>query len=375
MKILVISNNYPSNYAPNQGVFVYNLIQQFAKQGNEVTIISPQGFSSKKRARQKQHYGTELGKMYRPKFISASAKKIFNFNTYCIGEKGQINAIRKVVKTNNIEFDVVYAHFIINAFVAVGALSSYKKPIFAAIGESDIDASRAFFNSGYFNKNISAIDGFVAVSTKLKDKLLSFGVAKDKIVVKPNAVDFKKFYNKDKVEMRKKHNLPLDKKLIVFTGRFMHHKGPLRILEATRNMKGIGFIFIGSGNQNLEDDRIVFKGKVPSEIVPELLSCADLFVLPTLKEGSCNAIVEAMACGLPIVSSDIPEVQDQCDSSFSILVDPLDIKALETAIDSILCNEQRSTKMSKNALKYSKNFEIGERAFSILNFIKGMMDE
>lgn len=369
MKILVISNNYPSNYAPNHGVFVYNLIQQFAKQGNEVTVISPQGISLKKKVQQNTNYGDELCKVYRPEFISTSAKKLFNFNTYRIGEKGQINAIRKVVKDNNIEFDVVYAHFITNAIIAVNALSSYKKPIYAAIGESNIDKSKSLFNSGYFNKSISRIDGFIAVSSKLKDKLLSFGVIEENIVVRPNSVDFNRFYLRGKVEMRKKHNLPLDKKLIIFTGRFIHHKGPLRILEATRNMKDVGLIFVGNGNQNLEDNKILFKGKVPSEIVPELLSCADLFVLPTLQEGSSNATVEAMACGLPIVSSDIPEVQDQCDSSFSILVDPLNVSAIERAIKDILFNKEKLESMSNNAITYSKRFDIQERAKSILEFI------
>ena len=46
-------------------------------------------------------------------------KKLFNFNTYQITEKGQINAVKKVVKENNVEFDVVYAHFITNAIIAV----------------------------------------------------------------------------------------------------------------------------------------------------------------------------------------------------------------------------------------------------------------
>ena len=46
MKILVISNNYPSNSSPNSGVFVYNLIQQFVKQGNEVTVIATHSITS-----------------------------------------------------------------------------------------------------------------------------------------------------------------------------------------------------------------------------------------------------------------------------------------------------------------------------------------
>ena len=53
---------------------------------------------------------------------------------------------------------------------------------------------------------------------------------------------------------------------------------------------------------------------------------------------------------------------------------PLDVNALEKAIDSILSDENMAKEMSNNALKSSKNFEIDERAFSILNFIKGLMN-
>ena len=369
MKILVISGNYPSNNTPNSGVFVYNLIQQFVKLGNEVTVISVQNILSKSKNTGQIEYGEELATVYRPRFISTSAKKIFSFNSYRIGEFGQIKAIEKVVKENNLEFDVVYAHFITNAFVAVNALAKYNKPIFSAIGESNLDDRKALFKERYFNKKLSLISGFISVSLKLQQKLISYGVEGNKIVFRPNAVDLNKFRKKDKIFMRNRYNLPQNKKLIMFTGRFIHHKGPLRILEATKDIDNLGFIFVGSGEQELLDDRIVFKGKLPSEEVPNLLSCADLFVLPTLKEGSSNAIVEAMACGLPIISSDIPEVQDQCSPKFSILVNPLNLKALNLAIKTIIFNDEKLKEMSNSAVEYSRRFDIKERAKSILEFI------
>ena len=219
------------------------------------------------------------------------------------------------------------------------------------------------------------ISGFVAVSNKLKNELIGYGISKNRIFVKPNAVDLTKFYKRNKAEMRKKYKLPMDLKLVAFVGRFEPVKGPLRVLEAVQKLDNVGVLFIGRGPQEPIGSSVVFKESVPSYKIPELLSAADIFVLPTQKEGSCNAIAEAIACGLPVVSSNIPEVIVQCDPSFSILVDPLDVKALETAIDSILSNKKRGVEMSENALKFSKNFEIGERASSILNFVEGMMEE
>ncbi|PIB23024.1 hypothetical protein BFP75_11010 [Maribacter sp. 4G9] len=353
-------------------MFVYNLIQQFCKLGHKVTVISPDNIMSVK-VKKVKSYGEELCTVYRPKVFSLSSIQLGSFNTYRIAELAQIRAIQKTVKNNNIEFDFVYAHFLMNGIVAVNALNNYAKPVFTAIGESDLTSFTKRYPKSYFNRSVKRINGFVAVSNKLKDQLIGYGVTPERILMKPNAVDLNKFYSRDKKEMRVKYELPMDVKLIAFVGRFMHHKGPLRVLDAVNELDNVGILFIGSGPQNPEGKSVVFKGSLPSYKIPEILSAADLFVLPTQKEGSCNAIAEAVACGLPVVSSDIPEVRDQCDSSYSILVDPLDVDAIRIAIDSIVNNQKVAKEMSDNALRASKNFEIGERAAAILSFIKGMM--
>lgn len=373
MKILVVSGNYPYPKNPSYGVFVYNLIQQFAQLGHTVDIISPRGIIHKNyfKNQKGKDYGKERGTVYRPKFLSASQKFIFGFNTFRIGEWGQIKAVRRIVKKHKIEFDVVYAHFLSNAFVAVKALAEYNKPIYAAIGEYDnLNVRRNFYSSYEYKKYLDAISGFIAVSPQVQERLIEHGADKRKIIVEPNAVDLELFYPRKKEEMRIKYNLPLDKKLVIFVGRFLENKGPLRVLKAVEGNQELGAIFIGGGSQKIEGEVVVFNKKVTRDLVPELLSAADLFVLPTLHEGSCNAIVEAMACGLPIVSSDIPEIRFQCDPGFSILVDPLDVNQIRSAINDVTNDEIKISNMSKNALGYSKKFDIKERANRILDFIQ-----
>ena len=375
MKILVISNNYPSPRFPTRGVFVYNLIQQFCKQGHDVSVISPEVFNPTTIFVKKKSYGNELSTVYRPKFITASSKKIGSFNTFRITELGQIYAIRRIVKKYKLQFDFVYCHFMMNGIIAVNSLTRHNNPIYCAVGESDLLSFTKKYPDNYLNTSIKGLSGFIAVSNKLKSQLLSFGVSEDKIFMKHNAVDLTRFYKRNRKQMRLKYQLPPNLRLVAFVGRFLPHKGPLRVLDAIKDMKDVGALFIGSGPDEPEHPSVVFKGSVPSFKIPELLSAADIFVLPTQKEGSCNAIAEAIACGLPIVSSDIPEVKDQCDPSFSILVNPMDVGAIRNAIGTVLNDSHRMEQMSKNALETSKKFEIGERASSILNFIKGMIEK
>src|SRR5690606_40325536 len=77
------------------------------------------------------------------------------------------------------------------------------------------------------------------------------------------------------------------------------------------------------------------------------MALADVFVLPTLHEGSSNVIIEAMASGLPIVSSDIPEIRVQCNDNYSILVNPNSVDEIAEALNKVLRNDDLRMRMSK----------------------------
>lgn len=372
MKILVISDNYPAPNHPTNGVFVYNLVQQFAKLGHQVTVIAPVQVVPGKAKKGNVDYGQELAKVYRPKYTSISTKQIWKYNTYLLARKIQVRAIKRIVKKEKIEFDMVYCHFIKNALLAVEALSQYNKPFITAVGENrNIEKVQKWYDKKVYFKLFEKITAFVAVSDIVKQKLLSMGVEEKNITVEPNGVDFSIYYKReDKVELRKKYNLPQDKVLLMFLGHFIENKGPLRVLEAAKNISKVGLLFVGEGSQNPEGEQIVFKQKVPRDRVPELLSASDIFILPTQHEGSSNAIVEAMACGLPIISSDIPEIRVQCNSDFSILVDPNNIQQLRSAIIKLVDDIELRQSMSQKAIKHSQNFNIESRAKRIIEFIQ-----
>src|SRR5690606_13335845 len=92
MKILVISDNYPAPNHPTNGVFVYNLVQQFAKLGHQVTVIAPVQVVPGKAKKGNVDYGQELAKVYRPKYTSISTKQIWKYNTYLLARKIQVRA-------------------------------------------------------------------------------------------------------------------------------------------------------------------------------------------------------------------------------------------------------------------------------------------
>ena len=97
---------------------------------------------------------------------------------------------------------------------------------------------------------------------------------------------------------------------------------------------------------------------------------ADIFVLPTLNEGCCNAVVEALACGLPVVSSDRPFNYDVLNESNSIMVDPMNVDEIADAIRKLKEDKELRHRLAEGALKMAEELTIDRRAQRILEFME-----
>lgn len=375
MKILFVTDPYPSKTYPNNGVFVYGFVQELVRQGHEVTVISPKKITFYSIFTKGISYGTESAKVFQPCILTASAKKIGSFNTYSVTHIQKERSVRRILKKNQIDFDIVFCHFISSAMYAVEALKGKNKPIFVAVGENrNMEVAKNWYKVDDYFSRINKVSGFIAVSDIIRGNLINrLKVDSPKIIVEPNGTDLRLFIPGNKQEMRMQYGFSENAFIVVFVGRFINNKGPIRVLDAVKDIENTKMVFIGEGRQTLEHPNILFRKKVPRAQMPGLLSCADVFVLPTLHEGSNNAIIEAMACGLPIVSSDIPEIRVQCTSEFAILVDPMDVEAIRNAVLEIKNNPVRTARMSEKAVAHSRNFDLAKRAQKIIGFIENMI--
>jgi glycosyltransferase involved in cell wall biosynthesis len=127
---------------------------------------------------------------------------------------------------------------------------------------------------------------------------------------------------------------------------------------------------VGSGEVKPASAQILFRGVVDPRRMPELYSAADLFVLPTTEEGSCNAVLEAMACGLPIVTSSGRYMDDIVDDDVAVRVDPMDVRAIREAIVALMNEPARRKSMSEASLAKSKQFDINLRASRVATWLE-----
>jgi teichuronic acid biosynthesis glycosyltransferase TuaC len=162
-----------------------------------------------------------------------------------------------------------------------------------------------------------------AVSESLKRHAVSLGVAGDKITVVGNGVDTAKFHRLDQQAARQRLGLAIDAPVLVSVGALVERKGFHRVLECLpalrRRFPGLRYLVVGGAGPEGDwsarlarsvidlglQDCVMFLGTLAPEELNVPLSAADVFVLATRNEGWANVFLEAMACGLPVVATDV----------------------------------------------------------------------
>lgn len=376
--ICFIVPNYPTNEEPVY-TFVRQLICSIADLGIKCSVIAPVSISNifiSNAKKRKYHWKdiTENGNsidIYQPKMITFSNVRVFGSSVSSfIRQMTILRAFKKL----KIKPDVLYGHFW-GSGVIVGNLSErYNIPAFVATGESKINVHHKYSQRS-IKKHLKKIKGVICVSTKNKEESLELELAsKENMTIIPNAINNKLFFPMDKKQVRKKLGYCEDDFIIAFTGAFSHRKGILRLSEAVEDMKETKVLYIGAGNLRPNKENALFIGRLPHKQISIYLNAADVFVLPTLAEGCCNAIIEAMACGLPIISSNCSFNDDILFPDNSIRVNSMDIVELREAILRLREDKKLRERMSKASLIHAESLRIEERASKILSFMNTQID-
>ena len=382
MHICILTTGFPTPNDPSKGAFVDQLACTWADMGNKVTVIFPipafVELSDKKRFYKSEWKRKTLGgnalTVKCPRFFSASDKIIFGIDTKVIAYKSFQSAVCASIARMKEKPDVLCGHFLPSGCQAGDVGEKLRIPSFCAFGESSL-WSISGWNPDKVRESLSKLSGIVSVSTENKRILVENKLYRESdIGVFPNAVDHSLFYPGNKQEIREELGFPRDAFIGAFTGAFNEDKGVLRAQEAAIKAGNVKMIYIGGGAQKPTGSNILFSGKLQHECIPKYLSAADFFILPTKAEGCCNAIVEAMACGLPIISAKGAYNDDILSELYSIRTDPDDVSAMTEAIKALKDNPERREKMSVAAQIAGAKLDITDRAYRIIEFVQSRMD-
>jgi teichuronic acid biosynthesis glycosyltransferase TuaC len=370
--------NYPSDSRSVHQVFVRALLHQMAMLGAEVTVVAPEPLWNAARSRSGFQLAPRLElrdglPIHRPRYLTYSTITLpFGGMTRSLTVNAYVRAVQREAKRLTAPFDVCFAHFLYPQGLAAATIGAVLGiPAVVSLGESSFSRYDYAFSQGEIGQLLQRFVGVVANSEQLKDRCIQhYSLPEERIRVFPNGVNEQHFHPHDRRMARQKCGLPLDRPIVISVGQFVTRKGPQRVLEAIKGLPEIGAVFLGYGPQAPKGPQVLYQGVVPHEEVPLWLSAADVFVLPTIDEGCSNAILEALACGLPIVSSDRPFNHSIVDEQTAILVDPLDVSAIGHAIAALIGNPTRREAMGQAALERSRSFRLAARAELVLAFIE-----
>lgn len=378
MNICIVSEGYPYE-EDSQFSFVEQLCIEMSKQGVMVTVISPQSLLHVLLLKDKKHPLHRTYKngglpidVYRP-FALLAPYRFWRYNDYCFKK-----SVSRLFRKLNKKIDVCYGHFWNNAYYISNEAIKNNIPLFVASGEGNFDDLEKKYKSKNYQEFSKQVKGVICVSSSCRDISISYGLANDSICkVFPNAIDNSIFYKKEKNSLRRIYGFNDSDFIVAFVGGFINRKGSNRLSDAILKLEQEGvfvksfFIGKGQGPENLVPtcNGVLHCGPMEHSKISDYLNMADIFVLPTLNEGCCNAIIEAMACGLPIVSSDRPFNHDILNSSNSILIDPNNIDQIKDTIKELYYDRIMLKKLSEGALNSAHQLTISQRCTSILNFI------
>lgn len=178
-----------------------------------------------------------------------------------------------------------------------------------------------------------------SVSESLKRHAIALGASGDTIMVVGNGVDMDKFHRLDRKVARQQLRLPVDAPVLVSVGALVERKGFHRVIECLptlrKRLPGLRYLVVGGSGPEGDwgarlrrdvidlglQECVVFLGILAPEDLHVPLSAADVFVLATRNEGWANVFLEAMACGLPVVTTDVGgNAEVVADEKLGILV-------------------------------------------------------
>lgn len=378
MNIVIITEFYPATHRQTAGAFTRQFVGSLARHQHNCVVINPVSLLHRKFGNLPNRFLIDRfdeqtsASVYHPRYISLSSQDLGFTHT---GRWTNALFVRSALKSFldlPISPDIVYGHFLYPAgYAAVCAAKQIGIPSVVGVGEGEFWTLEAEGDKRA-STHMRSATAFMALSSVIARELNTrLHIPVEKICVSPNGVDLALFQpESDRHACCAKLGLPADTFKISFIGPPITQKGYPHLRHAVAGMQGVQLILMGRGMVASSDPEVAFSGMVPHADVPHYLGASDIFVLPTAVEGSCNSVIEAMACGLPIITSEGEYMDDIVDDNVAIRVNPSDTEAIRKAILTLKDAPELRRKMSEACIQKAKQFDINTRTSRFIQWVR-----
>jgi glycosyltransferase involved in cell wall biosynthesis len=248
--------------------------------------------------------------------------------------------------------DIIDAHFAYPDGYAASLLGRWLGvPVTVTLRGTEVPISAMRIRKRMMVAGLKRVTRIFSVADALKRHVEALGIDPDKTLVVGNGVDTEKFHAMPQHEARRDLGVDPDAQVLISVGGLVERKGMHRVIECLPELKRrfprlLYLIVGGSGaegdwGQRLRqqvaalglEDTVRFLGQVKPERLRVPLSASDVFVLATRNEGWANVFLEAMACGLPVVTTRVGgNAEVVCDAAYGTIVPFGERDALERAM-------------------------------------------
>jgi len=327
LKILTFTTLYPSQVRPQHGIFVETRLRKLVESGAvEASVVAPCPwfpFASRwfghyslfaLQPRKEIRYGLHIDHpryLQLPK-IGTSVAPLAIFAAL-------LPVLRRQLRGGP-DFDLIDAHYFYPDGVAAVLLGhALGRPVVVTARGSDLNVIAEYAAPRrWIRWSARQADGLVAVSSGLKRRLVALGVAEERVNVLRNGVDLAFFRPADRDTARRA--LGLTRPTLLAVGNLVGLKRHRMMVEALVGLPAVDLVIVGEGPERAAiealarerrvADRVRLLGHLPQDRLPDIYSAADLLLLVSRHEGWPNVLLESMACGTPVIVSDIDGIAD-----------------------------------------------------------------
>lgn len=369
LHVLTLSTLFPDMTRPNFGVFVERQTRELAsREGVQVTVIAPLGIAPWPLSRMKHYADLSIlpdverwrnVTVYRPRFT------VFPGTGGRFHVAAMTRALLPLVKRLHAEqpIDVIDASFFYPDGPVAARLARALGIGFSIKARgSDIHywgrqraTRKSVIRAGQH------ASGLLAVSEAMKRAMINIGMDEENIRVHYTGVDLDRFQPQDKAAA--KASLGLTGPVVLSVGALIDRKGQALLIRALPNLPGVNLILAGYGPQvNAYKalatslgvvDRVGFLGAVPHDQLPNIYNAADVMALPSASEGLANAWVESLACGTPIVISDVGGAREVLDQPSAGRIADRTHEAIAAAIRDVLADPPLQDDVRTSAMRFT----------------------
>lgn len=383
MKVLLFTNLYPSSREPTKGMYNLQSFQALAHYC-EARVVAPiRWWSRLRRPRElftiPHEDTTGLPSAY-PTYWPVPGQPQTHVGAMRSGLRSYLRRLRR-----EFPFDIILAAFAYPDGAAAAYLAQEMGvPVVILVFGSDLnDLAKRPKLREEARWALQHASRLIAVSAALRDRTIELGIDPEKVVVQRNGVDGARFRLQDRQAVRARLGLPADRRLICCVGNLVPVKGQDVLIEAMGLLRGnadpcVDLALIGGG-ERLESlqarardlglsERVRFLGRRPHNEIADWISACDVYCLPSRNEGCPNVVLEALACGRPVVATDVGGVPELIHADNGILVPSENPSALADGLRQAL-HRSWDPEALRNTVECLSWDQVGQGYFHVLQAV------